>query len=102
MRWDKLTVMSQEAIQQAQSKAEEMGHQEVGPEHVLWSFLNQEENVVNSLLSKIGVSGAALRRELDRALDRIPRVEGGGEVRVSGLLRQIMEAAQKEADQAQG
>jgi len=98
MRWDKLTVMSQEAIQQAQSKAEEMGHQEVGPEHLLWSFLNQEENVANALLSKIGVSGAAIRRELDKALDRIPRVEGGGEVRVSGLLRQIMDAAQKEAD----
>jgi len=98
MRWDKLTVMSQEAIQQAQSKAEEMGHQEVGPEHLLWSFLNQEENVVNALLSKIGVSGAAIRLELDKALARIPRVDGGGEVRVSGPLRQVMEAAQKEAD----
>ena len=98
MRWDKLTVMSQEAIQRAQSKAEEMGHQEVGPEHLLWSFLSQEENVVNALLSKIGVSGAAIRQELDKALDRIPRVGGGDGVRVSGLLQQIMEAAQKEAD----
>jgi len=51
MRWDKLTVMSQEAIQKAQSKAEEMGHQEVGPEHLLWSFLNQEAYVVIALLS---------------------------------------------------
>jgi len=98
MRWDKLTVMSQEAIQRAQSKAEEMGHQEVGPEHLLWSFLSQEENIVNALLSKIGVSGAAIRQELDKALDRIPRVGGGDGVRVSGLLQQVMEAAQKEAD----
>ena len=98
MRWDKLTVMSQEAIQKAQSKAEEMGHQEVGPEHLLWSFLNQEANVVNALLSKIGVNGDAIRRELDKSLNRIPRVSGGGEVHISGLLRQVMEAAQKEAE----
>ena len=32
MRWDKFTVMSQEAFQQAQSKAEEMQHQEIRPE----------------------------------------------------------------------
>lgn len=98
MRWDKLTVMSQEAIQKAKSKAEEMGHQEVGPEHLLWSFLNQEANVVNALLSKIGVNGDAIRRELDKSLNRIPRVSGGGEVHISGLLRQVMEAAQKEAE----
>ena len=32
MRWDRFTVMSQEAFQAAQSKAEELGHQEAaGP-----------------------------------------------------------------------
>jgi len=38
MRWDKLTVMLQEAFQLAQSKAQELGHQELKPEHLLWSF----------------------------------------------------------------
>ena len=55
MKWDRFTLKSQEAFQQAQSKAQESDHQELQPEHLLWAFLGQEENVVNAVLSKIGV-----------------------------------------------
>jgi len=97
MRWDKLTVMSQEAFQQAQSKAEELGQQEVRPEHLLWSFFRQEENIVISLLAKIGADRFKIQDELEQALNKIPRVQGG-EVYLSSSLRQIMSEAQKEAD----
>jgi ATP-dependent Clp protease ATP-binding subunit ClpB len=97
MRWEKLTVMSQEALERARSKAEEMGHQEVRPEHLLWTFLNQEENVVNSVLSKIGANPAAIREDLEKSLERVPKVSGG-EVYFSEELRRIMDDAQKEAD----
>ena len=97
MKWDKFTVMSQEAFQLAQSKAEEMGHQELKPEHLLWAFLNQEENVVLSLLDKIGASPGKIRQELENALAAIPKVEGGGEVYLSSSLRRIMNEAGKEA-----
>ncbi len=97
MRWEKLTVMSQEAIDRARSKAEEMGHQEVRPEHLLWTFLNQEENVVNSVLSKIGAKPAAIREDLEKSLERVPKVSGG-EVYLSEELRRILDDAQKEAD----
>ncbi|MGD9344631.1 MAG: Clp protease N-terminal domain-containing protein, partial [Candidatus Aminicenantes bacterium] len=46
MKWDKYTVLSQEAFQQAQQYAEEMGHQEIRPEHLLFAFLEQEDNIV--------------------------------------------------------
>ena len=65
MRWDRMTVMSQEAFQAAQAKAEEMGHQEVRPEHLLWSFLNQEANVVGAVLNKLGVGLQKIRQELE-------------------------------------
>ncbi|MHB8095477.1 MAG: Clp protease N-terminal domain-containing protein, partial [Candidatus Aminicenantales bacterium] len=97
MRWEKLTVMSQEALDRARSKAEEMGHQEVRPEHLLWTFLNQEENVVNSVLSKIGAKPAAIREDLEKSLERVPKVSGG-EVYLSEELRRILDDAQKEAD----
>ncbi|MCK4496108.1 MAG: hypothetical protein KAU91_07135, partial [Candidatus Aminicenantes bacterium] len=80
MKWDKFTVMSQEAFQLAQSKAEELGHQELKPEHLLWAFLNQKENIVISVLAKIGASPSKIRSDLERTLDKIPKVEGGGEV----------------------
>src|SRR5512139_1120297 len=98
MRWDQFTVMSQEAIQKAQSRAEEMGHQEIRPEHLLASFLAQDENIVNSILAKIGAPAAKIQAEVDAALGRLPRVSGGGETSISSALRQILDAARKEAD----
>jgi ATP-dependent Clp protease ATP-binding subunit ClpB len=98
MRWDRYTVMSQEAFQSAQAKAEELGHQEIKPEHLLWAFLNQEENIVNSILTKIGVNSRKILKEMDLALNRIPKVRGSGETYISSSLRQIMNDAQKEAD----
>jgi ATP-dependent Clp protease ATP-binding subunit ClpB len=97
MKWDKYTVLSQEAFQQAQQKAEELGHQEIRPEHLLFAFLEQEENIVNSILAKIGISSAKIFEELKGVLAKMPKVEGGGEVYLSPPLRQIMNAAQKEA-----
>ncbi len=99
MRWDQFTVMSQEAIQKAQGRAEEVGHQEIRPEHLLWSFLAQDENIVNAILSKIGAPAAKIRADLDAALDRLPKVSGGGETSLSAALRQILDAARKEAEQ---
>jgi len=98
MNWDKFTVMSQEAFQLAQSKAEELGHQELKPEHLLWAFLNQKENIVISVLAKIGASPSKIRSDLERTLDKIPKVEGGGEVYFSPSMRRIMNNAQKEAN----
>jgi ATP-dependent Clp protease ATP-binding subunit ClpB len=97
MRWDKFTVMSQESFQLAQAKAEELGQQEVRPEHLLWSFLSQEENIVVAVFSKLGVNTARIREELEKTFERIPKVSGG-EVYISSSLRQVMNRAQKEAD----
>jgi len=97
MRWDKYTVMSQEAFQAAQSKAEELGHQQVQPEHLLWSFLTREENIVGSLLAKIGANKSKILGALETSLQKIPKVQGA-EVFLSSALRQIMSDAQKEAD----
>lgn len=98
MRWDRLTVRLQEAFQQAQSRALELGHQELRPEHLLWSFLNQDGNIVSSLLEKIEVNPAALKRELEGFLARLPRIQGGGETYLSRELLEIMNEAEKEAD----
>jgi ATP-dependent Clp protease ATP-binding subunit ClpB len=97
MQWDKFTVMAQEAFQLAQSKAEELGHQELRPEHLLWSFLNQEENIVAAVLAKLGVNLSKIREDIEACLNSLPKVKGG-EVYLSSLLRQVMSRAQKEAE----
>ncbi|MDD8031989.1 MAG: ATP-dependent chaperone ClpB [Acidobacteriota bacterium] len=98
MRWDRLTVMSQEAFQLAQAKALELGHQELRPEHLLWSFLAQEGNIVKNLLNKIEISPAELHQELNQVLNKLPRVEGGGEIYLSSQLGEVMAEAEKEAE----
>ncbi len=97
MRWEKLTVMSQEAFREAQAKAGSMGHQEIGPEHLLLSFLERPENIVNALLAKLGVSAGAVRADLDAVLARFPKVSGGGEPYASEALRRVMDDAEKQA-----
>jgi ATP-dependent Clp protease ATP-binding subunit ClpB len=97
MKWDKYTVLSQEAFQLAQQKAEELGHQEIKPAHLLLAFLEQEENIVNSILAKIGISSRKITEELGDVLATLPKVEGGGELYLSSALRQVMNGAQKEA-----
>jgi len=98
MMRDKFTVMSQEAFRLAQSRAEELGHQELKPEHLLWAFLNQEENIVTSILAKIGVNSSKILEGLESALDKIPKVKGEAEIYLSSSLRKVMNSAQKEAD----
>ncbi len=97
MRWEKLTVMSQEAFREAQAKAVALGHQEIGPEHLLLSFLERPENIVNAVLAKLGVNAGAVRADLDAALARLPKVSGGGEPFASEALRRVQDDAEKEA-----
>ncbi len=97
MSREKLTVMSQEALGLAQAKAEELGHQEIRPEHLLWGFLQQAENIINSVLSKAGADASRLQSGLERALKDIPRVSGG-ETYLGGELRRIIDQARLEAE----
>jgi ATP-dependent Clp protease ATP-binding subunit ClpB len=97
MKWDKYTLKSQEAFQLAQSKAQDSDHQEIQPEHLLWAFLEQEENVVNAVLSKIGANPEKIRADVDKEMEALPKVQGAGDVYLSSSLRQIMTKAEKEA-----
>lgn len=97
MRWDKFTIKSQESLMIAQRKAEELGHQEIKPEHLFWSFLQQDENVVVSILQKLGTNIKAINEEIEAALNRLPRVMGAGEIYISPTLRQILNQADQEA-----
>jgi len=89
--------MSQEALQEAHSKAEQLENQEILPEHLLWVFLNQKDNIVRALLGKIGVSTGSVKKELEDVFEKIPKVTGAAEVYLSSRLRTIIKEAKKEA-----
>jgi ATP-dependent Clp protease ATP-binding subunit ClpB len=98
MRLDKLTVKAQEAIQAAQSLADQHGHQAIEPEHVLVALLQQREGVVGPLLAKLGTRPEAIQQALEAEVGKLPTVRGGSGQYVSDRTRIMLERAQKEAE----
>ena len=99
-RFDKLTVKSQEAVQQAQSEAESRGHQQLLPLHLLRALLREEQGIVRPLLQKIGANVAQLESLVESELARLPKVSGGnGQVGASSVAMQVFDAAAQAAEQ---
>ena len=100
IRYDKLTLKSQEALQSAHAHAQERNNPQVLPEHLLVALIQQKEGVVLPILQKLGVDIQALARDLAALIDKqLPQVQGGAEVAISTLLGKVLETALKEADQ---
>src|SRR5687767_4026487 len=99
MRLDKFTIKAQEALQAAQSLADQRGHQTLEPEHLLLALLQQREGVVSPVLGKLGVRTDTLREQLEAEVGKMPQVRGGGSGQYVGeRLRQTLERAQREAE----
>jgi ATP-dependent Clp protease ATP-binding subunit ClpB len=99
MRLDKLTIKSQEALQEAQSQAASRGHSELVPAHLLAALLRQPEGLTAPLLQKLGVSLEALQAQVERLQGALPRVSGGAQPHLSRAAARVLEAAFSEADQ---
>ncbi len=98
MRMDKLTIKAQEAIQAAQSLADQHDHQAVEPEHLLAALLQQREGVVTPILGKLGARAEAVQRQVEAELARVPKVRGGTGQYLGERLRAALDRAQREAE----
>src|SRR6266508_3938123 len=76
MRFDQLTIKSQEAVQEAQRDARARGNAELSTDHLLLARLRQDEGVVVPILQKLGVDPDGLAREVEADLDQRPKVTG--------------------------
>jgi ATP-dependent Clp protease ATP-binding subunit ClpB len=100
MQSEKLTIKSQEALQEAQRIAQGFSHQEVDGEHLLLAMIGQRESLIPDLLEKIGVPVAKLRPDLERDLERRHKVQGisSADLFLSNNLQKALDAAQTEAE----
>src|SRR5574338_1014271 len=104
MRLDKLTVKAQEAIQAAQSLADQANHQAIEPEHLLQALLQQQEGVVGPLLAKLGARPDALAHQVQAEIEKLPKVRGGGgrqyaAPRFEGVVNRAWEEAERLKDE---
>ncbi len=97
MQLDKLTMKSQEALQEAQRLARESSHQEMDGEHLLLALLGQAESLVPELLARIGVPPAKLQPDLEKELARRHKIQGGNDPYAGRDLQKALDAAQSEA-----
>jgi ATP-dependent Clp protease ATP-binding subunit ClpB len=98
IRWDKLTVKSQQAMAQAQARAAELGNPEVQPVHLLLALIEDREGVIPSVLGKIGVPTERLEHELHSIEEKLPRVAGSAsQPGVSQALNKVLDQAFREA-----
>ena len=63
-RPDRLTEKTQEAIQQAQTLAQEAQHQEITPEHLLLALLQQPDGTVPPIVQQVGVDPARVASDV--------------------------------------
>jgi ATP-dependent Clp protease ATP-binding subunit ClpB len=99
---NRLTLKTQEALHDAQTKALRYGHTEVDADHLLLALLEQPDGLVPRLLTRADLDTGALRAEVERALESRPRVSGpgaaNGQVSVTRDLSQLLDDAEREAE----
>jgi len=98
---EKFTERSRGFIQSAQGLALRSGNQQFTPEHLLKVLLDDEEGLAARLIKAAGGSDATARQANDRALAKLPKVEGGsGQVYLAGETARLLDAAEQAAKKA--
>ncbi len=98
LRFEKMTVKAQEAVQSAQEVAARQENQQIEPLHLLAALVTQADGVVSPLLARLGVRSEALSQEIDREIARLPKVQGFAQQHMGRSLNDVLERAFKEAD----
>ncbi len=95
---DKLTVKTQEALQDAVRIASEAGHAQVEPEHLFVALLRQEGGVAADLFTRAGVPVQRLLPETNSLLGSFPKVSGAVSRGLSPRMEPLFQRALSEAD----
>jgi ATP-dependent Clp protease ATP-binding subunit ClpB len=101
MRLDRFTIKAQELVQGAQALASRLGNQQIEPEHLAAAMLADREGIATAMLRKLGVAPEGLAAELQKLVEKLPRVSGAGtgDAYISPRTRSVLEAAFAEASQ---
>ena len=97
MNAQNFTQKTLEAVQTAQSMAQENQNNYIMPEHLLYALVDQDGGLIPSLLGKMGVDCNTLLSELDTAITALPKVSGDTQVYLSQEANRVITAAEKAA-----
>lgn len=96
---EKFTIKAQEALQRAQRMACERNQQQIEPEHLLGTLLEDRDGLVISVLKKLGVPIEEISKRVEQEIDQFPKVRGtGGQVYISQELNKVIESSLEESE----
>ena len=102
MNLNKFTIKAQEAVQEAVSRVQRQGQQNIEPEHLLAGVLKAGEQVTGFVFRKLGISPTIVQQATDAQIGSLPRVSGGEPYlsrEASEVLTRAEDIAQKQGDE---
>ncbi|MGB8627932.1 MAG: Clp protease N-terminal domain-containing protein, partial [Xanthobacteraceae bacterium] len=102
MNFEKYTDRSRGFVQSAQSLAQREGHQQFSAEHLLKVLLDDPEGLAAGLIDRAGGDSRAALSAVEAALDKRPKVSGGGagQIYLDPALARVFDAAEKAGEKA--
>lgn len=89
------TEAAQKVIQGAHSLAQRASHQQMVPEHLLMALLEDSQSVACVLLEKLSVNLGALRGDVQKMLEKLPKVQGEtAQTYMSNALGRLLQKAE--------
>src|SRR5262249_9918124 len=100
MDFAKLTVMSRQAVTDAQNIARRLQHSEVDTWHLFSALLGQEGGIVPGLIEKLNLQTSALQLAVERELERLPKVSGSvdaSKIYITQAVNEVFTRSEEEA-----
>ena len=98
INWNKLTIKTSEAVQNAVGLSQKNRNPQVEPEHLLLSLLTQKEGIIRPLLQKIGVDINLLAKEVNDIVNGLPTVDKIDQIYLSNDSQKVISQAFEEAE----
>lgn len=87
-------------IQSAQTEAVTRDNQQIMPSHIMLALLMEDGGLPRNLIQMAGGSAKALQANVERTLDRLPKVQGGSGLSLSQTAAKTFASAEKTAKKA--
>ena len=98
MRFDRLTIKAQEALESAQNLATDAQNPELSVEHLMLALIRQTDGIVAPIFQKLGVDIPGVTLAIETAVQKAPKVQGAAsEMRISHALQSVLDTGFKEA-----
>ena len=97
MNFNKFTIKSQEAVQNAQEIASSYGNQSIEPEHLLAALVQDQQGIVTPILQKLGANLDYVKIKINELVEKLPKIQGSAQQFISPVTQKMLEKAQEEA-----